>query len=170
MWRVHPRHLPSPLFPEIVSAFSSPSRQCPQISKWISLTDNLSAFQMPVFSWSGAIKATYNPCKRGISVSYSIVGLPDVSSIDFPCIHSEGSSFWYKSQRLECPVWTPIICFSGKNACLFRDPSLMCAAVPGVGYVARQCLWLSSFSLWSFILCYGKQSFQFSDLLFLFLF
>lgn len=94
------------LSPESISTVPCPSSWCPQISKWISLTHSLVAFQIAVFLLGfRASKAACKPSKRGVSISCTTLGTSDVSPIGFLSQTFWGSSLLFISQELGYPMW-----------------------------------------------------------------
>lgn len=83
--RVQKWYLRSTPSPERVTRSTCTSNRCLTISKWIFFTYSLGTFQTTAFVLFPQVnESIYQPFQRSISVSYSLLGLLDMSPIGFP--------------------------------------------------------------------------------------
>lgn len=105
---------------------------CPQIRKWISFSYSLSAFQTAIFSLH--VRMSKTECEsstRGNSVSFSTLGLPDISPIGFRSQISWGclSGADPRSRGPQCGAPTP--CSSERSSSQVRSLFIVCPSIRG---------------------------------------
>lgn len=145
------KSLPVPLSLEKGPTGPCPSDRCCRISQWNSFMCSLGAFQIAAFVLvSRVTKSACEPFKRSISVSYSPLGLLDVSPVGV-----QSQMFWGFISLLQFPrigvldVGYEPLSPQEKKLHLW-DSSWLWVPVPGVGFWGDCILLLLPSLMWPF--------------------